>query len=143
MFRVKDPENLTDDMKMTRDTEHRKDETSFKGEMIENELYNSADDVLDWDSNADNTSAAKGDFSSAPYFKEKTKEQVKVDKDEYSHPSKISKCKEAQVNVAFDDDTDSDIDVKIDVKAKDVFQTPSHDSENSCEYAVVNKSRKM
>lgn len=44
---------------MTRETKHRKDETSFKGEMIENKLYNSADDVLDWDSKADNTSAAR------------------------------------------------------------------------------------
>lgn len=108
---------------MTRGTKHRKDETSFKGEMIENELYKSADDVLAWDSIADNTSAAKSDFSSAPYFK--------VDEDEYSYPSKISKCKKARINVAFDDDTDGDLDVNTSA------------SENVCQYAVVNTSRKI
>lgn len=48
MYRVKDPENLADDIKMKRETKHRKDETCFKGEMKENELYKSSDDVLDW-----------------------------------------------------------------------------------------------
>lgn len=93
---------------MTRETKHRKDETTFKGEMIENELYNSADDVLDCDSNADSTQAVVGAFSAAPYSKEKTEEQLKVGEDEYSYPCKISKCKEAMLNVAFDDDTDGD-----------------------------------
>lgn len=129
---------MTDDMKMTRDTEHRKNETCFQGEMIENELYKSADDVFDRDSNGDNTQAALDDFSTAPYSKEKNKNQIKVDQDEYSYPSKISKFKEAQLNVAFDD-TDSD----VDVKDRDIFQTPNHDSEYSCDYAVVNKSGKM
>lgn len=137
--RGKDPENLTDDMKMTRDPTHRKDETSFKGDMIENELYKSADDVLDRDSNGDTTQAASDDYSTAPYSKEKNKNQMKVEQDEYSYPSKISNFKEARVNVVFDDDTEGD----LDVKASDVFQTPNHDSENSCDYAVVNKSRKM
>lgn len=49
-------------MKITRDTKHRKDETCFKGEMIEIEFYKSADDVLDWNSNADNKKAATNDF---------------------------------------------------------------------------------
>lgn len=124
---------------MTRETKHRKDETSFKGEMIENKLYNSADDVLDWDSKADNTSAAKGDFSAAPYLKEETRRQEKVDQYEYSYPSKISKFKEARLNVESHDDTDGD----SDVKARDILQSPNQDSENSCEYAVVNKSRKI
>lgn len=55
MYRVKDPENLTDDIKMKLETKHRKDKTSFKGEMIENELYKSGDDVFVCDSNGDNT----------------------------------------------------------------------------------------
>lgn len=139
MFRVKDPENLTDDMKMTRDTKHRKDETSFKGEMIENELYKSADDVLDWDVNADNTRAKENGCPSAPYFKEKSRKQVIVDQDEYSYPSKISNFKEVRLNVVFDDDTERD----LEVKARDIYQTSNHDSENSCEYAVVNRSRKI
>lgn len=107
--------------------------------MIENELYKSADDVLDCDSNGDNTKASLDDLSTAPYSKEKTEKQVKVEQDEYSYQSKISKCKEARLNVAFDDDTDGD----LDFKARDIFQTLNHDSENACQYAVVNKSRKM
>lgn len=126
-------------MKMTRDTKHREDETSFQGDMIENELYKSADDVLDRDSIGDTTQAALDDFSTAPYSKQKIENQVNVDQDEYSYPSKISKFKEVRINIAFDGDTDSD----LDVKARDTFQTPNHDSENSCDYAVVNKSRKM
>lgn len=120
-------------MKMTHGTKHRKDETSFQGEMIENELYKSADNMLD--SNGDSTQAASDNFSTAPYSKEKIKNQVKVDQDEYSYPSKF---KEVRLSVAFDDDTEGD----IDVKARDVFQTPNRDSENSCEYAIVNKSKK-
>lgn len=137
--RGKDPENLTDDMKMTRDPTHRKDETSFKGDMIENELYKSADDVLDRDSNGDTTQAASDDYSTAPYSKEKNKNQMKVEQEEYSYPSKKSNFNEARHSVVFEDDTEGD----LDVKASDVFQTPNHDSENSCDYAVVNKSRKM
>lgn len=120
-------------MKMTHGTKHRKDETSFQGEMIENELYKSADNMLN--SNGDSTQAASDNFSTAPYSKEKIKNQVKVDQDEYSYPSKF---KEVRLSVAFDDDTEGD----IDVKARDVFQTPNRDSENSCEYAIVNKSKK-
>lgn len=131
---VKDPENLTDDMKMTHGTNHRNDETSFQGEMIENDLYKSADDMLD--SNGDTTQTASDKFSTAPYSKEKIKNQVKVDQDEYSYPSKF---KEVRLSVAFDDGTEGD----LDVKASDVFQTPNRDSENSCEYATVNKSKKM
>lgn len=118
---------------MTHGTKHRKDETSFQGEMIENELYKSADNMLN--SNGDSTQAASDNFSTAPYSKEKIKNQVKVDQDEYSYPSKF---KEVRLSVAFDDDTEGD----IDVKARDVFQTPNRDSENSCEYAIVNKSKK-
>lgn len=78
-------------------------------------------------------------FFAAPYFKEETRTQVKVDHDEYLYPSKISKFKEVRLKVAFDDDTDGD----LDVKARDIFQTPKKDSENSCEYDLVDKSRKM
>lgn len=137
--RVKDPEILTDDIKMKRETKQRKDNTSFKGEMIENELYKRADDVLDCDSNGDNIQAMMGDFSATRSLKENTRTQLKVDQDEYSYPCKISKCNEERLNVAFDDDTDDD----LDVKARDIFQTPNHDSENACQYAVVNKSRKI
>lgn len=118
---------------MTYGTKHRKDETSFQGEMIENDLYKSADDMFD--SNGDTTQAASDEFSTAPYSKEKIKNQVKVDQDEYSYPSKF---KEVRLSIAFDDDTEGD----LDVKARDVFQTPNRDSENSCEYAIVNKSKK-
>lgn len=139
MYRVKDPENLTDDIKMKREKTHKKDDISFKGDMIENELYRSADDVLDCDSNGDHTEAMMGDFSAARSLKEKTRTQLKVDQDEYSYPCKLSNCKEERLNVAFHDDTDDD----LDVKARDIFQTPNHYSENACQYAVVNKSRKM
>lgn len=138
MYRVKDPENLTDDIKMKLETKHRKDKTSFKGEMIENELYKSEDDVLVCDSNGDNT-WAMGTSSATRCLKEKSRTQLKVEQDEYSYPCKILKCKEERLNVAFDDDTDGD----LDVKARGVLQTPNHDSENACQYAVVNKSRKI
>lgn len=141
LFRVKDPEKLTDDLNMTRDTKHGNDETSFKGEMIENELYNSSDHVLDCDSNGDNTKTALDDFSTASYSKKQTEEQPKVDhQDKYSYSSKISKYKDVRLNVAFNDNTDGD----SDVRPRDFFQTASnHDSENNCQYAVVNKSRKI
>lgn len=64
---------------------------------------------------------------------------MKVDHDKYLYPSKISKFKEVRLKVAFDDDTNGD----LDVKARDIFQTPKKDSENSCEYDLVDKSRKM
>lgn len=125
-------------MKMTHGTKHRKDETSFQGEMIENELYKTADDMLD--SNGDTTQAASDNFSTySTYFKEKIENQVKVDQDEYSYPSKISKFKDVRLSVAFDDDTEGD----LDVIASDVFQTQNRDSENFCEYAIVNKSKKI
>lgn len=54
--RVQDPKNLTDDGQITRTTKHRKDDTTFKGK---NELYQSADDVLDLD-----RKATKGFFCS-------------------------------------------------------------------------------
>lgn len=95
-------------MKMTRDTKQRKDETSFKGDMIENELYKSADDMLDRDSNGDTTQTESDDYSTAQYSKEKNKNQMKVEQDEYSYPSKISNFKEARLNVVFDDDTEGD-----------------------------------
>lgn len=138
MYRVKDPENLTDDIKMKLETKHGKDKTSFKGEMIENELYKSGDDVLVCDSNGDNT-WAMGTSSATRCLKEQSRTQLKVEQDEYSYPCNILKCKEERLNVAFDDDTDGD----LDVKATGVLQTPNHDSENDCQYAVVNKSRKM
>lgn len=138
MYRVKDPENLTDDIRMKRETKQRKNNISFKGEMIKNELYKSPDDVLVCNSMGDNT-GAMGTSSATRSLKEKSRTQQTVDQDEYSYPFKISKYKEERLNVAFDDDTDDD----LDVKAKDIFQTPNHDSENACQYAVVNKSRKM
>lgn len=54
LYRVKDFENLIDDIKMKLEIKYRKDKISFKGEMIENELYKSGDDVLVCDSNGDN-----------------------------------------------------------------------------------------
>lgn len=69
---------------MKRENKHKKDDTSFKGEMIKNELFRSADDVLDSDSNGDYTEAMMGDFSAARSLKEKTRTQLKVDQDEYS-----------------------------------------------------------
>lgn len=138
MYRVKDPENLRDDIKMKLETKHRKYKTSFKGEMIENELYKSGDDVLVCDSNGDNT-WTMGTSSATRCLKEKSRTQLKVEQDEYSYPCKILKCKDERLNVAFDDDTDGD----LDVKARGVLQTPNHDSENGCQYAVVNKSRKI
>lgn len=80
-----------------------------------------------------------GTFSATRCLKEKSRTQLNVEQDEYSYPCKILKCKDERLNVAFDDDTDGD----LDVKARGVPQTPNHDSENACQYAVVNKSRKM
>lgn len=54
LYRVKDFENLIDDIKMKLEIKYGKDKISFKGEMIENELYKSGDDVLVCDSNGDN-----------------------------------------------------------------------------------------
>lgn len=79
------------------------------------------------------------DFSAGRSLKEKTRTQLKVDQDEYSYSCKLSNCKEERLKVAFHDDTDD----YLEVKARYIFQTPNHDSENACQYAVVNKSRKM
>lgn len=62
-------------MKMICDLIYRKDEISFKGDMIENEFYKSVDDVLDWDSNVENICIVKSENYCflVLYFKEKSR----------------------------------------------------------------------
>lgn len=60
-------------MKMICDLIYRKDEISFKGDMIENEFYKSVDDVLDWDSNGDIIQVVFDDYLMVLYLKEKNK----------------------------------------------------------------------
>lgn len=134
LYRVKDPENLTDDIKMKLETKHGKDKTSFKGEMIENELYKSGDDVLVCDSNGDNT-WAMGTSSATRCLKEKSRTQLKVEQYEYSYIKMQRRA--AQCCVWWWH--------RWRFRCQSYRCTPdtNHDSENDCQYAVVNKSRKM
>lgn len=58
-------------MKMIYGIKYRKDEISFQGEMIENELYKSVDNMLD--SNGDSIQVVFDNFFIVVYFKEKIK----------------------------------------------------------------------
>lgn len=60
-------------MKMICDLIYRKDEISFKGDMIENEFYKSVDDVLDWDNNGDIIQVVFDDYFMVLYLKEKNR----------------------------------------------------------------------
>lgn len=80
------------------------------------------------------------DFSAAPYLKEKTRTQLKLIKTNIR--IRVSYQNAMKSGSMFDDDTD-ETDDDLDVKARDIFQTPNHDSENACQYAVVNKSREI
>lgn len=60
--------------------------SGFKGELIENELYQSADNVIDWKNNKDTVCDILEDFITAPCFREKTPIKLEIE-DQYSYPS--------------------------------------------------------
>lgn len=62
--------------------------SGFKGELIENELYQSADNVIDCKNNKDTVRDILEDSITAPCFKEKTPINLE---DQYSYPSKWTK----------------------------------------------------
>lgn len=61
--------------------------SGFKGELIENELYQSADIVIDCKNNKDTVCDILEDSITAPRFREKTPIQLEIE-DQYSYPSK-------------------------------------------------------
>ncbi|XP_065928194.1 uncharacterized protein [Magallana gigas] len=61
--------------------------SGFKGELIENELYQSADNVIDCKNNKDTVCDILEDSITAPRFREKTQIQLEIE-DQYSYPSK-------------------------------------------------------
>lgn len=64
--------------------------SGFKGELIENELYQSADNVIDCKSNMDTVCDILEDSNTAPCFREKTPIQLEIE-DQYSYPTKWTK----------------------------------------------------
>lgn len=64
--------------------------SGFKGELIENELYQSADYVIDCKNNMDTVCDILEDSNTAARFREKTPIQLEIE-DQYSYPSKWTK----------------------------------------------------
>lgn len=61
--------------------------SGFKGELIENDLYQSADTVIDCKNNKDIVHDILEDSFTAPCFREKTPIKLEIE-DQYSYPSK-------------------------------------------------------
>lgn len=64
--------------------------SGFKRELFENELYKSADNVIDCTNNKDTVRNILEDSITAPCFREKTPKKLKIE-DQYSYPSKWTK----------------------------------------------------
>lgn len=64
--------------------------SGFKGELIENELYQSADNVIDCKNKKDTVRDVLEDSITAPRFREKTPIKLEIE-DQYSYPSKWTK----------------------------------------------------
>lgn len=107
---------------------------SFKGELIENELYQSADNVIDSTGNKDNTTITSSVFSKAPYCKDLTYTEHELEQNQYSYPSK---CKETILSVEFKDDGIEKLDSNA--VARGHQNTFKFDPESACQYAVVRK----
>lgn len=74
---------------MTYSVNHQGCNCGFKGEMINNELYKSADDVIDFQKDEDVTQSLES-YSAAPYYNLKmTYSKLEPEDDPYSYASKF------------------------------------------------------
>lgn len=106
---------------------------SFKGELIENELYQSADNSNDSTGNVVNTKINISVSSKAPYCKDQTQTQQESEQNQYSYPSK---CKVTNLNV--DGFNDEEIDkLYSNATQRGHQKTLNFDPESNCQYAVV------
>lgn len=65
--------------------------SGFKGELIENELYQIADNVIDCKNDNDTYHDILEHSITAPYFREKTPIKLEIEDTQYSYPSEWSK----------------------------------------------------
>lgn len=122
MYRVKYQQSL-------QAVENKENDHSFKGELIENELYQSADNAIDSTGNTDNAEINMSDSSKAPYCIGLTQTEQELKQDQYSYPSK---CKET--NVSTDDKIDK-LDTNTAVRGH--HKALNFDPDSDCQYAVV------
>lgn len=77
-------------MNMTYNVNHQGYNCGFKGEMIKNELYKSADEVIDWQKDEDVTQSSLERHSAAPYYNLKMAySKLEPEEDLYSYASKF------------------------------------------------------
>lgn len=121
MYRVQSPESLAA-------VDNKGYDHEFKGELIENELYQSADNAIDTTGNKDNTKINMSVFLKA------TQTEQELEQDHYSYPSK---CKETNVSVEFKDKEIEKLDSNAAVRGHQ--KTLNFDPESACQYGVVRK----
>lgn len=107
---------------------------SFKGELIENELYQSADNAIDSTDNKDNTQISMCVSLEAPYCKDLTQTEQELEQDQYSY---ASKCKETSISVEFRNEEIDKLESNTGVRGHK--KTVNFDPESACQYAVVRK----
>lgn len=126
LYRVKSPKTLPA-------VDNKVFDNSFKGELIENELYQSADNAIDSTGNKVNTKVNMSESSEAPNCKDQTQTEQELEQDQYSYPSK---CKET--NLSVEGCKDEEIDKLYSNAAQKGHQkTPNFDPDSDCQYAVV------
>lgn len=108
-------------------------DNSFKGELIENELYQSADNAIDSTGNEVKSKVNISVSPAAPNCKDLTQTEQELKQDQYSYPSK---CKET--NISVDEFKDKEIDkLYSDATQRRHQKTPNFDPDSNCQYAVV------
>lgn len=105
--------------------------SGFKGELIENELYQSADNVIDCKNNKDTVCDILEDSITAPRFREKTPIQLEIE-DQYSYPSKWTKQFKTQTTPKNFKDKNSNLrlerkqDMSVQNRDHDFFQCANY-----------------
>lgn len=125
MYREKSPKNLPA-------VDNKVYDNSFKGELIENELYQSADNAIDSTGDEVNSKVNMSVSSAAPNCKDLTQTEQELKQDQYSYPSK---CKERKLNVELKGEEKDKLDSNAAQRGHQ--KTPNFDPDSNCQYAVV------
>lgn len=108
-------------------------DNSFKGELIENELYQSADNAIDSTGNEVKSKVNISVSPAAPNCKDLTQTEQELKQNQYSYPSK---CKVTNLNV--DGFNDEEIDkLYSNATQRGHQKTPNFDPDSDCQYAVL------
>lgn len=90
LFTINSRKNKPVEIKMKYKVKHQGYNCGFKGEMINNELYKSADEVIDCQKDEDVTQSSLESYSAAPYYNLKmTYSKLEPNEDLYSYASKF------------------------------------------------------